>query len=235
MATLLSALETQVRRHLVETTASYWTSAELIDILNLGIKDLWRDIVDLKAEHFFTVDNTNVTLAANSSSLAGLPSDVHKVYLIEPRSISSNSSFVGLTFKPKDYNHPDFQTARSRDPIQPMNDEIYYAITNPGGPVGAPTIYVAPQVNSVVTISFVYVPTIAALTSSGTNPIPGESDNALIAWCFAFARAKERDDRSPDPSWMAVYSTEKEHLLQSLGLRQVQENLTVDAIFGDFS
>lgn len=234
MATLLSAIETQVRRHLVETTAFYWSSAELIDIINLGVKDLWRDIVDLKAEHFFTVDNTNVTLPASTSSLAGLPSDVHKVYLIEPRSTVSTSSFVGLTFRPKDYNHPDFQTARSRDPVQPMNEEIFYSITNAGGPVGAPTIYVAPQVSSAVTLSFVYVPTLAALTALSTNPIPGESDNALVAWTFAYARAKERDDRSPDPSWMAVYSTEKEHLLQSLGLRQVQEHLTVDAMFGDF-
>lgn len=234
MATLLSALETQARRHLIETTASYWSSAELIDIINLGVKDLWRDIVDLKAEHFFTVDNTNVTLAASTSTLSGLPSDVHKVYLIEPRSTASNSSFVGLTFRPLDYNHVDFQTARSRDPIQPQNDEILYAITNAGGPVGAPTIYVAPQVSSAVTISFVYVPTLAALTALSTNPIPGESDNALVAWCVAYARAKERDDRSPDPSWVTVYSTEKEHLLQSLGLRQVQELLTVDAVFGDF-
>ena len=44
MATLLSAIETQARRHLIETTASFWSSAELIDITNKGIKDLWRTV-----------------------------------------------------------------------------------------------------------------------------------------------------------------------------------------------
>ena len=58
MATLLSALETQARRHLKETSASFWSSDELIDIANKGIKDLWGAIVDLGQEHFLTVDMT---------------------------------------------------------------------------------------------------------------------------------------------------------------------------------
>jgi hypothetical protein len=77
------------------------------------VKDLWRDIVDLKQEHFLTVDNTNVSLAANTSTLTGLPSDVHKVYMIEPRDISQDSNFVGLSFVPLDYNDPKFQIGTS--------------------------------------------------------------------------------------------------------------------------
>ena len=234
MPTPLSSIETQVRRHLIETSASFWSSAELLDIMSAGIRDLWRDIVDLKAEHFFVVDNTNVSLQAGSNTLLGVPNTVHKVHLIEPRDTTSDSSFVGLVFKPQDYNHPDFQAARSRDPITPSNDVIYYAITSAGGPVGAPTIYVAPQVASAVTLSFVYVPTPGTFTANDTNPIPGESDNALIAWTVAFARAKERENRSPDPEWLAVYATEKQHLLQSLGLRQTQEPQTVDAFFEEY-
>ena len=231
MATLLSALEVQVRRHLIEATASYWTSAELIDILNLGVKDLWRDIVDLKQEHFLTVDDTNVTLAADTATLTNVPGNVHKVYLIEPRDITTNSTNYGLVFKPMDYNHPTFQSARSRSDIDPSNDIIYYAITGQGGPVGVPTIRVAPQVNSAVNLTFSYVPILAALTAASDNPIPGESDQALIAWTVAFARAKEQEDRSPDASWMVVYATEKQHLLQSLGVRQLQEPSYAEAMF----
>lgn len=231
MATLLSAIETQARRHLVEGTASFWSSAELIDIVNAGIRDLWRDVVDLKAEHFLTVDITNVSLAANTSTLTGVPTDVHKVYLIEPLDTSSAGTNSGLDFKPLDYNHPNFIAARASDDMDPSSGTIYYAITGKGGPVNALTIYVAPQVTSAVSLSFAYVPTIAPLIASGTNPIPGESDNALIAWVVAFARAKEREDRSPDPNWLTVYSTEKSHLLQSLGLRQVQEPSYIDAMF----
>jgi hypothetical protein len=231
MATLLSSIETQARRHLIESTASFWSSAELIDHVISGIRDLWRPTVDLKQEHYLTVDITNVSLAADTSQLTGVPLDVHKVYLIEPRDISASSANAGLIFTPKDFNHASFQGARARDDIDPKNDTIYYAITGPGAPVGAPTIRVAPQVTSAVNLSFSYVPTLGALASTSQVPIPGEADNALIAWTVAFARAKEREDRSPDPSWLAIYATEKNNLLQSLGLRQYQENSYVDAVF----
>lgn len=235
MATLISSIETQSRRHLLETTASYWTSAELVDLIGKGILDLWRDIVDLKAEYYFTRDNTNVSLAANTATITGVPTDVHKVYLIEARDTSSTSSNRNLKFTPLDYNHPRFIAARSLDDIDPSNAEIYFSITGQGAPVAAPTIYVAPQVSSAVNLSFVYVPVLATtdLESGDNVPIPGEADNALIAWTVAFARAKEREDRSPDPNWLSVYATEKQHLLQSLGLRQLQEPTYVDALFDD--
>lgn len=201
--------------------------------MNAGIRDQWRDIVDLKAEHYLTIDET-VTLAANTNTLSGIPSDVHKVYLIEPADVSSTGSNVGLIFKPQDYNHPEFQSARAIPNIDPQNATIYYAITGKGGPVNPPTIYVAPKVSSAVTLSFCYVPTLGSFTTSDLNPVPGESDQALIAWTVAFARAKEREDRSPDPSWLAVYATEKQHLLQSLGLRQLQEPMYVDALFQEY-
>ena len=232
MATLLSALETQSRRHLLEGTASYWSSAELIDIMNQGIKDLWRDIVDLKQEHFLTNDTTNVTMAASTATLTGVPADVHKVYIIEPVDATANSTNKGLVFAPLDYNHKYFQSARTLSSVDPSNNVIYYSVTGAGAPTGSSStvIYVAPKVNSTTTLRFVYVPVIAAKTSGNDNPIPGESDNALIAWTVAFARAKEREDRSPDPNWLAVYGTEKQHILQSLGLRQYHEPTYVDAL-----
>ena len=236
MATLLSSIETQARRHIIETTASFWTSAELIDIADKGIRDLWRDIVDLKQEHFLTINNTGVTLPADTSTLAGLPSDIHKVYLIEPLDTSGGSSNEGLVFKPLDYNHPLVQTARSNDAVDPSNDTLYYSVTGAGAPTGTSStvIYIAPQVNSAVNINFVYVPTLGTLAATDKNPIPGESDNALIAWTVAFARAKEREDRSPDPNWISLYSTEKQHLLHSLGLRQLQEPSYADAIWQQY-
>lgn len=234
MATTISALLPIVRNHLVEITPKFWTDAELATLTITGIRDLWRDIVDLKQEHYLTHDITNVTLPANSISLSGVPTDVHKVYLIEPRDLTDSGANRGLSFKPLEYNHPDFQGARSCSPIDPTNGIIYYAITQQGAPVGAPVILTAPQVNSTVLLSFNYVPSLGTLLSSSTVPIPGEADNALIAWTVAFARAKEREDRSPDPAWLTIYSTEKAHLLESLGLRQYQENSYVEALFGGY-
>ena len=234
MATTLATIETLVRRHLIESSASFWSSAELIDIEIAGVKDLWRDTVDLKGEHFFTRDNTNVSLAADTATITGLPSDIHKIILIEPRDLSDTSSNEDLLFKPLNYQDPLFQSARGQSAVEPNNDVIYYAITQAGGPVGALTIYVAPQVNTAVNLSFIYVPTLATMTSASNNPIPGESDNAVVAWTVAYARAKEREDRSPDPNWLAIYGTEKTHLLQSLGLRQLQEPEYADAVYQSY-
>lgn len=234
MASLLSDIETKARRRLIETTASFWSSAELVDIINDGIHDLWRSVVDLKAEHYLTVDNTNVSMAAATGTLTGVPADVHKVYLIEPRDTTVTGSNSGLIFRPLDYNHASFNAARASSNVDPANNLIYYSITGAGAPTAAPTIYVAPKVTSAVLLSFVYVPTLAVLAAAGTVPIPGESDNALVAWTVAFARAKEREDRSPDPAWLSIYSTEKANLLQSLGLRQLQEPVYVDAVFEQY-
>lgn len=214
-------------------TNPFWSSSELVGIIGNGIRDLWRDIADLKQEHFLTIDTTNVSLAASTSTLTGVPSDVHKVYLIEPRNMTDTGSNQGLLFQPREYHDKYFQAARSSSAVDPSNAVIYYAIHQQGAPVGAPTILVAPQVTGAVNLTFCYVPTLGTLTAGSTVPIPGEADSALVAWTVAFARAKERDDRSPDEAWLAIYSTEKQHLLQSLGMRQYQDPDYVSATFED--
>src|SRR3990167_6616371 len=230
MATLISSIETQARRHINETTASFWTSAEIIDIIAKGAKDLWRDMVNLKEEYFFTRDNTNVSLAANTATITigGSVTDIHKVYLIEPRDTTPSGDNDGLVFRPLDYNHPKFQAARASDAVAPSNNVIYYHVTGVGGPFNAQTIYVAPQVTSAVNLSFVYIPVLADsdLASGDNVPLPGEVDNALIAWTVAYARAKEREDRMPDPGWLAIYATEKRNILNSLGVRTLQEPIS---------
>lgn len=233
MATQISTIEMLARVHLLETAAGFWTSAELTAHIAAGIRDLWRDTVDLKQEHYLTIDQT-VTLDASTATLSGVPNDVHKVYLIEPLDTSESSANQGLTFEPRDYNDKRFIGARSLSAISPSSGVIYYAITGQGAPSGPTVIRIAPQVTSQVAISFVYVPTLGQLTTNSIVPIPGEADNALVAWTVAFARAKEREDRSPDPNWIAIYNTEKQHLLTSLGLRQYQESQFVNALFEEY-
>jgi|SRR6266853_481136 len=234
MATQIQSLIVDVRNRLIEPTPNFWSDSELIEIMIKGIKDLWRDIVDLKQEHYLTVDTTNVSYQNNSTQLSGVPPDVHKIFMIEPRDLSINGANTGLTFKPEDYNSENFQLARSQAAIDPTNDIIYYAITQQGSPVGAPVILVAPKVTSTIPIAFSYCPTLGPLIGSSIIPIPGEADNACLAWTVAYARAKEREDRSPDPSWIQVYGTEKSHLLESLGLREYQEPKYVNAMFQEY-
>jgi len=234
MSTLIKDLIPVVRDKLIEPQPSFWGDDELVKIMCNGIRDLWRDIVDLKGEHYITLDTTHVSLAANATSLTGVPSDVHKVYMIEPLDLTVNGSNHGLLFKPLEYNNNTFQLARSREAIDPANDTIYYAIWGKGSPVTAPTIMVAPKVTSAVSLAFTYIPTLGTLTAESAIPIPGEADNALIWWTVAFARAKEAEDRAPDAAALMIYGTEKQHLLQSLGLREYQEAHFCEAMFTEY-
>ena len=234
MATLLSSIETQVRRQLQEASASFWSSAELIDYEIAGIKDLWRDTVDLKQEHYLKIDDVNVSLAAGVSVLTGVPAGIHKVYLLEPRDSSASSANVGLVLKPLDFNHATFQSARSQVDIDPSNNTIYYATIGAGAPVAAPEIRVAPQVTAAVNLTLSYIPVLDTLASTSYVPIPGEADNAIIAWTIAYALAKDREGGGPHPEWLSIYATEKQHLLQSLGVRNLQEPEFVDPVFEEY-
>ena len=233
MATKIYTIEKLARQRLGELTPRFWSQDEMLSYITAGIKDLWRAISDLKGEHFITISET-VTLAANTATLTGVPTDVHKIIMISPLDLSENSSNKGLHFRPAEYNSSAFQSSLGRADIDPSNDVIYYAITAQGAPVGAPVIRVAPQVSSAVTLSFAYNPTVGTLTSSSNVPIPGECDNALVAWTIAYARSKELESRAPDPSWLAIYAHEKSQLLQSLGLRQTQEPAYVEAMFEEY-
>jgi hypothetical protein len=231
MATLMSSILTQARSHLNETTAVYWTDDELLLIANNGITDLWRRINDLYQHYFITIDITNMSLAASSSSITGVPTDVFRIVSIEPRVVGQQNPNPGLIFVPADYNDPRFVSARARGPVEPKNVVLYYDVMNPGAPVGAPTIRVAPQISSAANLAVAYNQVLSAVVAASNNPIPGGSDNALIAWIVAYARAKEREDRAPDAEWLAVYATDKAALCRELTPRQIQEPEVVQGVF----
>lgn len=230
-STTVAMLLTMVRNHLVEPSARFWTDAELISLMNLGVHDLWGAINDNYKDYFATLDITNVTLTANSTSLTGVPADVFRIKLIEPRDLTSSSSNTNLVFIPCDYDDPSFFSARSMDAQDPSNTVIYYAMMNEGAPISAPTVKIAPKVNSAVNLSMMYVPTLATITALSVNPIPGESDAALVAWTVGFALAKESSDHTPDAGWLGIYANEKQNLLVRMTPRQIQQEEVVSSIF----
>ncbi len=210
----------------------YWTDPELFDLLMLGAKDLWRSIVDLHQGHFTTINEEDVSLEANDDALTGVPDDTHKVLMIEPRSLASTETTSNVYFKPKQYHSQVFQSARAQVGLNPaMAATIYYDLLNAGSPVDTISVVVAPRISGPLDLRFVYVHTLPVLIETDNNPIPGESDNALISWTVAWARAKVRDDGSPDPAWIATYSTDKQSLLTALTPRQEQEEEVVEGMF----
>jgi len=214
---------------------AYWSDDELLQLALRGCHDMWRTMIDLHEEHFLTIDTTNVSLAASTATLTGVPADTFRVVLIQPADTTSTSSSRGVVFKPANYNSPEFRASLATSAVDPTSGAIvYFALVNAGSPVAAPSVYVAPQLSSAVTLRFVYIPTLSSsLTVASNNPIPGESDHALIAWVVAHALAKDREDRSPDPNWLAIYSTEKTAIMTASTPRQEQEPYVVRGVFDD--
>lgn len=232
MATTLQTLIDTARLRLLETAASFWSDAELLTILVDGVKDLWRAINDNYQDYFLTVDVTNVSLAAGAYTLTGVPVDVSIVRGIEPRDLAA-SPYAKFEFRP--WGHRDFVVARQQGSL--TSDQVrlfYYCITGAGAPTGAPTIRVAPAITTALNLSLNYVPVLGTLTVLSNNPIPGESDAALVTWLLAHAQPKEAENRSPDLILMAEYKDQRQGILTSLTPRQTQDEEVVEALFQDY-
>lgn len=232
MATVISTLITNARtKYLREATASFWSDAELLLHAISGIGDLWRMVIDLHQEHFITEDITNVSLAASTKTLTGVPADCFRIVSIEARDLSSSNSAQGIEFVPRDWNHPDMANARRSAAVTPAGSVINYTVFGQGPPVGTVSVRVAPLISSAVLLALTYIQHHGITASNQNNPIPGDSDLALEAWIAAHARAKEREDGSPDPDLLAVYANEKQNLKAALTPRQEHELVTAEGMF----
>lgn len=236
MATSIAALIVIIRRHLnepsPETATSFWTDDEIAALIDKGARDLKRAIDDNYQNYFLTVDVTNVSQASGASQLSGVPADCGIVRGIEPVDPVARP---GLIYVPKDYNSVEFARARtvgSQDPSQAGT--VFYAITDAGAPVAAPVIRVAPVLSATIAVRLSYVPALAVITkNTAANPIPGESDNALIAWGTAYAMSKGSAEQEPHSGWLSLYKTEKENILVALAPRQTDEPDVAEAMFED--
>jgi hypothetical protein len=239
MATQFQTLITNARLTLLETSPRYWTDAELLGYAQNGVRDLWKGIIDLYKDHFVVDDVTNFSLAAMTPTVTVAGSanaSLQRVIAIQPRIIGDQSVNPGLIFHPRDLTHPDFVQAEAERPRQPCYRSLYYCLVNAGAPTATPaTIYVAPMVTSTVLLRVRFIPVLPTFALDDTNPIPGEADLAVQAWIIAWARARERPDRSPDPEYIAIYATEKKNLLTVNTPRSTQEPEVVESFFMDYA
>jgi hypothetical protein len=230
MATTFQTLIDEARLVLLEGTSSFWTDAELLSHATRGARDLWKAIKDTYQDYFLTHDITSVSMAAGATTLSGVPSDVAIVRGIEPRDLTATAN-TNLFFEPRDFYSPEFRQARAEAAVDPVSRIIFYDISGAGAPVAAPVVTVAPKITATVLLRFSYIPVIGALTTSSNNPCGGETDQAIISWTIGYARAKEREDRKPDPEWMAIYATEKANLISSITPRQFDQEQYAEALF----
>jgi len=210
VATTIASIISQARGYMLEASEvvnGMWTDAELTLIVGNGIKDLYRGMKDTYQNFFFTLDESNVSMPANSFVLTGVPADVFIVLGLEPRDLAS---YEHILFERRAFTDRLFRGARAESSrtLATSRDTcvIYYDEAGAGAPVSAPTIYVAPKLSAALPLRLIYVPT---LTLGANNPIPGESDQALINWTVAYGLAKVKDDQKPDENWIELYKTEK--------------------------
>src|SRR5262245_56084625 len=193
----------------------FWTDDELLAHTIAGCKDLWRALVDLHQDHFVRI-NTDVVLPAAADALVGVPPDLFRILFLHPRDALADGTSRLIRFHRASLTSTDFISAMTRSSIDVSSGGvIYYALVNAGSPVMTPEIHNAPRVGTAVACRLVYVPTLpGTLTVESFNPIPGESDHALMAWTAAYALGKQNPDGTfaPDPIWLQVYATEKESI-----------------------
>ncbi len=230
MATFQTIID-RARSTLLETTPSFWSDAELLAHGINAAKDLWKAIIDVYQDHFFRINDTSVSVVASQSTLSGVPSDCFRVKSIEPR---VPASYPNMFFRPRDWGHPTFVSARAAAAQDPTGTVILYDLVGPGPPIAAPEIRIAPLSSSNVNLLLGYIAAVSdSLTTASANPIPGETDMAIQAWIIAHARAKEREDRSPDPEWLAIYGTEKANIVVAVTPRQEDEPDVTEDLFGE--
>jgi hypothetical protein len=197
--------------------------------INGGIADLWRAINAQYQDYYFTTDPAAATIPANTGTVSGVPTDVAIIRGVEAVT-PTNYPYLQFQFKP--FTDPRVASARSQDAQDPTQvGTVYLSVTGLGAPAGSPTIYVAPQLSAAVPIRLTYIPTLPAKTVADNNPIPGQSDKALEFWALAYSRAKLQEDQAPDPSWLALYATEKQNILTALAPRQEQDDSVVVGMF----
>jgi len=231
MATTFTTLLGRVRTNLVSSGSSdtFYTDAMILAELNDGMWDLQKAINALYQDYYFTTTPSAVSIAANGTTISGWPTDVMVVRGLEP-AVPASYPFLEFVFKP--YTSPEFMAARrltAQDPTQ--LSRMLVAITGAAGPVAAGTVYVAPAPTTALSLRLTYIPTIAPKIAANDNPIPGQSDKALIAYATAYVRSRIRDDQSPDPSWLSLYATEKQNLLVALAPRQEQDDQVAEGLF----
>lgn len=230
MATTTQVIVDRARTTLREASASFWTDAELLVHALAAYSDLWGMAIDLHQEHFLTIDETNVTLSANTYTLSGVPSTCFRVVSIEIRDPSASST-AGVEFIPRDWNHSDMVNARRSPACDPGSAVIPYCVIAAGPPVGTVTVRIGQRVTSALNLTLAYIPTHGVTALVDNNPIPGESDEAVKFYIIAHARAKEREDGSPDPAFMALYEREKALIRVRLTPRTEQELEMVEGMF----
>ena len=201
----LSDVRTSVRDNLDESSASFWSNAQLLRYINRSKDRVWNRVKALNAD-YFNISRTSLdgalTILGESYTctsfqiVAGttdynLPPDFSEMKLVE----CITSGYEQIRFIYRDMNNPEFRSLRAIvDNVTP-SDYFLFDIFQDSA------IRIAPKTDTTLDLRLTYVQIIADLVA--------DSDRLTMPWPLylaveAFATGMAlRQDRSPDAlNWM---------------------------------
>jgi glucose/arabinose dehydrogenase len=104
----LNALILRARTEILhEPVARFWSDAELLNHAIYGVNDLWRMVVDLREEHFFTIeesgavildagDNVVVEVAVSADPNVADPDSVRELLTVEQPARNHNGGMIAF-------------------------------------------------------------------------------------------------------------------------------------------
>lgn len=225
---LLSDLRTAVRDVLDESTAAFWTDAQLNRYINRAKDRVWNEVRKLKKDYFMvtrtaadgalTILGESFTASTLAVSAGGtsitLPQDFATMKLIQV----TTSGYESVRFLHRDLAHPDMRAALEVT-SQQTPDTFYFAL------IAERTLRYAPLSNTALTLSMSYIQRFADLSADAdelTMPHPFY----LAVEEYAIASAMLQDD---DAAAATHEARAKQIVLDATGAdeRQDQDAVTV--------
>lgn len=147
----LANVRTQVRNHIDEPTANYWSEVELNSAIQSAERDLWRKVLALRKDYWLSPTGFVLTLVAGQYAYTvasgGLPTDLWRIESIR----TTQAGFQGLQWIPGNPTSAEFiEGLRSDTPIyNPFRQ--FYALRN------QQTLWVSPLPQQSITAQVDYI------------------------------------------------------------------------------
>lgn len=233
----LSGLRTAVRDNLDESTASFWTNAQLNRFLNRAKDLVWVEMRKLRPDDYFVTNRAStdgtVTILSESYATSSfqiptgntftrtLPPDFAEMKRIEV----ITSDYEWVQFQHSDMTHPDFRALRSLTDDQSPGVFLFDI-------VGERTMHYTPRSSVALDLRLWYVQFLADLSADGDElemPHPGY----LAVEELATMRAQIMDR---DPTAAVWSQLAKSTVATIFGghARQTQDPVFVQGYLDDF-
>lgn len=211
MPITLAQAKTNVRSNLEESTAKFWTDAELTAWINDGCRDIARRAQSLV--NYYTAVTVTANVAVYGAS-AGLPTDIIQIHRIEyvPTGSTQTYPLQASTVMEMDQIWGTNQGSQSAYPT--------YWITRgrPGGATGSPQefriqLYPVPSTGGNLNVYYYSQPALLVdPTDNATNvPVLEGWWDLVVLYCEWNAKRKDRN-----PEWqqvMAVYENKLQDMI----------------------